>query len=151
MRWNTWKNLQSTSWTDFPYMVSALPPDVRLASVLLDQLLLPPLHHHPLNHHPFKDQHRLQDPVEVHFHNCIELSASRPVQLEFSFISCWSHRNQYAHRMDIHEGRQNDDLLMESFISGNILLIPSIIWFRCSGGAMWEVFGFLLLDLVTAP
>ena len=64
-------------------MVSALPPDVRLASVLLDQLLLPPLHYHPLDHHPLEDQHRLQDPVEVHFDDCIELSASRPVQLEF--------------------------------------------------------------------
>ena len=61
-------------------MVSALPPDVRLASVLLDQLLLPPLHHHPLNRHPLEDQHRLQDPVEVHFDNCVELRASWPAQ-----------------------------------------------------------------------
>ena len=61
-------------------MVSALPPNVRLASVLLDQLLLPPLHHYPLNHHPLEDQHCLQDSIKVHFHNCVELRASRPDQ-----------------------------------------------------------------------
>ena len=58
-------------------MRPAFPPNVWLA-VLPYQLLLPPLHHHPLNHHPLEDQHRLQYPVQVHLHNGIELSFTRP-------------------------------------------------------------------------
>ena len=92
-------------------MVSAFPPDVRLTSVLLDQLLLPPLPHHPLDHHPFEDQHCLQDPIQVNFHDCIELCASWPVQYFIQF--------------------QNDHSLKKSILKLGVLVL---VWDE------WDIF-----------